>query len=63
MQEQMVARLHELEEEFEAGQKLLAEMEARQMHLRESMLRISGAIRVIEELLQQQSHAAALSQS
>ncbi len=57
MREQMLARLHELEQEFETGQKLLAEMEARQANLRESMLRISGAIHVIQELLQQSQPA------
>lgn len=43
-------RLQELKAEFEAGQKMLADLEARQAQLRDTMLRISGAIQVLEEL-------------
>ena len=51
MREQLEQRLQQLKAEFEAGQKMLAELEARQANLRETLLRISGAIRVIEEEL------------
>ncbi len=51
MREQLEQRLQELRTEFRAGEKLLAELEAKQMNLRSSMLRISGAIQVLEELL------------
>lgn len=51
MKEQLEQRLHELTTEFEAGQKMLAELEAKQANLRETLLRISGAIQVLQELL------------
>lgn len=51
MKEQLEQRLKELKAEFESGQKMLAELEARQTTLRESLLRISGAIQVLEEEL------------
>ena len=51
MKEQMEKRLKELKTEFESGQKMLAELEARQANLRETLLRISGAIQVLEEEL------------
>ncbi len=51
MKEQLERRLIELKAEFEAGQKMMAELEARQTHIRETLLRISGAIQVLEETL------------
>jgi predicted nuclease with TOPRIM domain len=51
MREQLERRLQELKSEFEAGQKMLAELEAKQMGLRETLFRISGAIQVLEEEL------------
>lgn len=51
MKKQLEQRLQELKAEFEAGQKMLAELEARQASLRETLLRISGAIQVLEEEL------------
>ncbi len=53
MKDQLNQRLTALRAEFEAGQKMLAELEAKQTSLRESMLRISGAIQVLEEVLGQ----------
>lgn len=53
MQEQLQQRLEELKREFETGQARLRELEAQAMHLRETMLRISGAIQVLEETLAQ----------
>jgi hypothetical protein len=44
-------RLATLKTEFEAGQKLLVELEAKQTNVRETLFRISGAIQVLEELL------------
>jgi len=44
-------RLRSLKAEFEAGQKLQAEYETKQRNLRETILRISGAIQVLEEVL------------
>jgi len=56
MKEQIQRRLEELRSEFTAGQKMMAELDAQQVHLKSSLLRISGAIQVLEELLNQ-SHA------
>jgi hypothetical protein len=51
MEEQLVQRLKELKAEFEAGQKMLADLEARKIELEKTLLRISGAIQVLEEEL------------
>ncbi len=51
MKEQLEQRLQSLKSEFEAGQKMLAELEAKQANLRDTLLRISGAIQVLEEEL------------
>jgi predicted nuclease with TOPRIM domain len=51
MRERLEGRLRELKTEFEAGQKMLAELEAKQANLRETLLRISGAIQVLDEIL------------
>ncbi|EGJ32668.1 MULTISPECIES: hypothetical protein [Moorena] len=51
MKEKLEQRLQSLKSEYEAGQKMLAELEAKQANLRETLLRISGAIQVLEETL------------
>ncbi len=53
MKEKLEQRLQSLKAEFEAGKKLMVEYEAKQVSLRETLLRISGAIQVIEEELSQ----------
>ena len=58
MQEQLKNRLRELKAEFEAGQSKLAEVEGQANNLRTTMLRISGAIQVLEEELAKASGAA-----
>lgn len=55
MKQQLEQRLQSLKAEFEAGQKMLADIEAKQANLRETLLRISGAIQVLEEVLNQAS--------
>lgn len=45
------ARLAMLKGEFSSGQRRLAEHEAQAAALREQLLRISGAVRVLAELL------------
>lgn len=50
----MHSRLVELRGEFEKGQKELAQLEARREELKNTLLRISGAIQVLEELAQQE---------
>jgi hypothetical protein len=44
-------RLAILQSEFSSGKRLLAEHEAKAAAVREQLLRISGAIRVLSELL------------
>jgi hypothetical protein len=51
MQERIRRRLAELRADFAAGQERLAETEQRAQDLRHTLLRISGAVDVLEELL------------
>ena len=51
MKEKLEKRLEELKSEYESGQKMLAELEAKQAGLRETLMRISGAIQVLQEEL------------
>jgi predicted nuclease with TOPRIM domain len=51
MKEQIRQRLQELQTEFESGQAVMAELEAKQANLRDTLLRISGAIQVLKEEL------------
>jgi predicted nuclease with TOPRIM domain len=51
MQEQLQKRLQSLKTEYEAGQQVLANLEAKKSGLRETLIRISGAIQVLEEEL------------
>lgn len=51
MGNQVEARLAELEREYEIGERRLRNLETEQLHLRETLLRIDGAIQVLRELL------------
>jgi hypothetical protein len=51
MKEQLQQRLAGLKTEFEAGQKMLAELDVKRAEIQQTLLRISGAIQVLEELL------------
>jgi chromosome segregation ATPase len=51
MQATIETRLKELRDEYSAGQKVMAELQNRQAELHQTLLRISGAIQVLEELL------------
>lgn len=55
MKHQLEQRLKELKAEFESGQKALADLEIKQANLRNTLLRISGAIQVLEEELAKES--------
>lgn len=57
MNETIDARLVELRGERDRGEEMLAELQQRQAALRDTLLRIHGAIQVLEEL--QQSAAGA----
>jgi prefoldin subunit 5 len=51
MREQAKLRLEELKKEFETGQSQLQELDRQQTRLRETLLRISGAIQILDEML------------
>ncbi|MBD2612256.1 MAG: hypothetical protein RMY62_018005 [Nostoc sp. ZfuVER08] len=51
MKQQLENRLQQLKAEFASGQKVLADLEAKQINVRETLLRIQGAIQVLEEEL------------
>lgn len=51
MHDRLHTRLAALKKEFAIGQAHLQELEKQQTYLRETMLRISGAIQILEELL------------
>ena len=55
MQDQLRRRLEELKKEFETGQARLRELEQEQAYTRETLLRISGAIQVLEEALAEET--------
>jgi hypothetical protein len=46
----MTERLKALEEELRKGRQMLAELDQRRADLRDTLLRISGAIQVLQEL-------------
>jgi predicted nuclease with TOPRIM domain len=49
--QQLKNRLDQLRREYEEGQKMLAELDQKRANLRDTLLRISGAIQVLEETL------------
>lgn len=55
MQQAVRGRIASLKKELEAGQGRLQELERQQMYLRDTLLRISGAIQVLEEVLKESS--------
>ncbi len=57
MKEQLQQRLDELKREYESGQQMMTDLERRQSELQQTLLRISGAIQVLEELIQQEDKA------
>ena len=58
MKERLEQRLTALKAELETGQRMLAELDAKQASLKESLLRISGAIQVLEEELAEEPQAS-----
>ncbi|HEX8845925.1 MAG TPA: hypothetical protein VF791_14830 [Pyrinomonadaceae bacterium] len=52
MKEQLEQRLKELRAEYETGQARLRELETEAAYVRETMLRIAGAIQVLQEMLE-----------
>jgi hypothetical protein len=51
MREQIEQRLTALRSEHETGLRMMAELEARRAELQQTLLRIGGAMQVLEELL------------
>ncbi len=51
MRTQLESRLKELRTEYESGTKMLEQVQAKKRDLEQSLLRISGAIQVLEEEL------------
>ncbi|MFY1637200.1 hypothetical protein ACN27F_28670 [Solwaraspora sp. WMMB335] len=51
MRERLEKRVSELETELHAGQQMLAELEAKRADIQQTLLRITGAIQVLNELL------------
>jgi hypothetical protein len=51
MKQQLEQRLKELKAEHESGQKVLAELDVKRANVRDTLLRINGAIQVLEEEL------------
>lgn len=51
MKEQLQQRLEDLKREFASGQKVLADLQAKQADIQTTMLRLQGAIQVLEEEL------------
>ncbi len=54
--QEIAARLNQLQAEFEAGRRRIQELDAERQQISQTMLRISGAIQVLQEL-QGQEHA------
>jgi predicted nuclease with TOPRIM domain len=53
MREEIQARLEELKKELETGQAELQKVEVQRTYLHETVLRIGGAVQVLEELLRE----------
>lgn len=52
MRELMEKRFEALREEFRAGQEMLASLDDKRADLQQTLLRISGAVQVLEEMLE-----------
>lgn len=50
MNDKLDKRLDDLRAEYEAGQKMLAELDAKRVSVTQTLLRIEGAIAVLQEL-------------
>lgn len=63
MKEQIKNRIESLRVEYRTGQEVLAELEGRQAGLKITLARISGAIQILEELLQENNSSVESTQS
>ena len=62
-QEHLNQRLADLRDNYQAGQAQLQRLEAQRGELQQTLLRISGAIQVLEELLAERNDAGTASAS
>lgn len=58
MKTQLETRLASLKSEFEAGKSMLADLDKKSRELEATLMRISGAIQVLEEMLESDGDAA-----
>ena len=58
MTDRLRERLEDLRRELSDGEGVIAELQARQSQVRETLLRISGAVQVLEEVLQEEEAEA-----
>jgi hypothetical protein len=63
MREQIKNRIESLAAEYRTGQEVLAELQGREASVKLTLTRISGAIQVLEELLQENDPAAATTET
>ena len=54
----MEQKLHDLRERFQAGEQQLMMLDQKRAELRDSLLRLSGAIEVLEQLAATNGHKA-----
>ena len=59
MKEKLEKRLQHLQQEYESGQQMLADLQAKEANLQRTLLRISGAMQVLQELLQAEEPSSA----
>ena len=57
MREQLEARLAELRQEYESGKKILANLNLQAQELSANLLRLGGAIQVLEEEIAKFDHS------
>ena len=55
MKEQLEKRIKELKNEFESGKKILEELDVKRTDLTQTLLRISGAIQVLEGMMPEEN--------
>jgi len=58
MRDSLERRIRELEDESRAGQKMLADLDAQRLEVQQTLLRISGALQILGELLDAESDPA-----
>ena len=58
MKDQIRERLAQLQSERDAGEKMLAEIDAKRQNLTATLLRIDGAMQVLRELLDNEKNGA-----